>query len=123
MTYYLTEPIELTQSGKLRGKSIRCFEATLKDGKYLPTCRMFSFKNGKLTSTPSYRKLSNLHTYGIQLDRVPSPWRPGLFSSPELALASKLKSFAQPHARILSKSDYLLAEYSQFAEQYPEIVL
>lgn len=133
MKHYLTEPIELSQSGKLRGKSIRCFEAIYESGVYIPTNRMFSFKNGKLTCTPSFRKLNTFHTYNLKLDHTPPPWRSGIFSSPELALASKLRSFATQYSITstklnealteLQKSDYLLVEYSQFADQYPEICL
>ena len=131
--YYITEPAYLTISGNLRGKSIRCFEATYSEGKFIGTGRAYYFRDGQVVGAYSRKSIASMWVRFTDLDKTQSYWRAGLFSSIESALYYKLSCIRQQHSELhaavartqakLATHAPLLEAYSSFCALYPEVAL
>ena len=137
--YYLAEASYVTASGKLVGKTLRCFEVTITVGKYgrylpTPTGVTYTLKNNELIKGTSKAKLTTKWTHNLISSTVKTfSWGAGLFTTPELAILSKLQSIKTSYTTTVTlqeKSMKTLQETAtcipicdSFLSNYPEYLL
>ena len=143
-TYYLSEPSHITHTGKLHGSSLRCYEVTLTQDSRgrnvpVPTGVIYNWKSGKLVRGTTKAKLANKYLGWANppihstIDSRRSNWHSCLFTSPELAIGSKLhtikrsydnhmKTIEQQLASMKSISSYVNT-YNTIASEHPELFL
>ena len=143
-TYYLSEPSYITNTGNLRGTSLRCYEVTLTQdsrgrSKPMPTGVIYTMKSGRLVRGTTKAQLANKYLgwsatpIHSSIDSRRSNWHSCLFTSPELAIGAKLhaiKSSYDNHMRVLNEqltrmksiSPYL-DTYNTLASEHPELFI
>lgn len=143
-TYYLSEPSYITNTGCLRGTSLRCYEVTLMQdsrgqSRPIPTGVIYTMKSGKIVRGTTEAQLANKYLgwssipIHSSIDTKRSSWYSCLFTSPELAIGAKLhtiKSSYDNHMRTLNEqltrmksvSSYV-DTYNTLASEHPELFL
>lgn len=143
-TYYLSEPSYITNTGRLRGTSLRCYEVTLTQDSRgrnvpIPTGVIYTMKSGKLVRGTTKAQLANKYLgwshipIHSSIDTKRSSWYPCLFTSPELAIGAKLQTIKSSYdshmqalneqlTRMQSVAPYL-DNYNTIASEHPELFL
>lgn len=137
--YYLAEASYVTTSGRFVGKTLRCFEVTItvnKYGRYLPTPTgvIYTLKNNELIKGTSKAKLTTKWTNNLISSTVKTfSWGAGLFTTPELAILSKLQSIKTSYTaavalqeksiKTLQETATCLPICDSFLSNYPECLL
>ena len=131
-TYYLSEPSYITNTSKLYGTSLRCYEVTLTQdsrgrSKPIPTGVIYTMKSDKIVRGTTKAQLANkylgwsaapIHS-SIYSRR--SNWHSCLFTSPELAIGAKLhtiKSSYDNHMRALNEQLTRMKSVSSYVDTY-----
>lgn len=133
MLTYLIEPITVTLSGNLTGKSIRTYE--LRNNVF--TGVMYSLKKGILVKSSGTKSLNmwrstlNAKTYS-SIPKM-NGWSYYYFTTPELAILAKLVSYttqlATVKANLQRTNDNLLthanytSKFIPFVSEHPELLL
>lgn len=137
--YYLAEASYVTTSGRFVGKTLRCFEVTItvnKYGNYLPTPTgvIYALKNNELVKGTSKAKLTTKWANNLVSSTVKTfSWGSWLFTTPELAILSKLQSIKTSYTaavalqeksmKTLQKTATCLPTCNAFLSNYPEYLL
>ena len=142
---YLVKPVNLTNAGTLQGTSLRCYKVKVSNKKTTYSYTKFSILevysrleliNGEIVEKPTKAKLSGeyLSWVGIAenlttLDSYGST----LFTNPETALASKVKTLSklvnsaisdkQEALRKLNKHKENLPDMTKLEKKHPEIFI
>lgn len=141
-TYYLSEPSYITNTGKLHGTSLRCYEVTLAQdsrgrSKPIPTGIIYTMKSGRLVRGTTKAQLANKYLgwsaapIHSSIDSRRDNWHSCLYTSPELAIGAKLYSIKSSYdnhiqalneqlTRMKSISTYV-DTYDTLASEHPEL--
>ena len=143
-TYYLSEPSYITNTGKLHGTSLRCYEVTLTQDSRgrsvpVPTGIIYNMKSGKIVRGTTKAQLANKYLgwsaapIHSSIDSRRSSWHSCLFTSPELAIGAKLhtiKSSYDNHMRVINEQLTRMKSvapyvdtYNTLASEHPELFL
>ena len=143
-TYYLSEPSYITNTGKLHGTSLRCYEVTLTQDSRgrsvpVPTGIIYNMKSGKIVRGTTKAQLANKYLgwsaapIHYSIDSRRSSWHSCLFTSPELAIGAKLhtiKSSYDNHMRVINEQLTRMKSvapyvdtYNTLASEHPELFL
>lgn len=147
--YYLAEPVEVTESGNIKGKTLRTYELTLeqttlgsaKTVRNVPktTGVMFTVKDGKIVSKSTNASLNNkylgwnsatdIHEHVTSI----SSYRSSLFTTPEAALISKYITLRAAYSKAvdsvraklynIEKAESQLPNGSALIAEYPELLI
>jgi hypothetical protein len=144
---YLVEATDVTGTGNLQGKSLRCYEVRYDsnaksswggtDAKFYPTGKMYVLQDGEIKCKSTKATLTNkslgwrnstlVHSTiddGIQY------WHCSLFVSPDIALIAKhraiqsrvaqVKSDIQKQLDIITKTESEIPDISKLESEHPE---
>lgn len=131
-TYYLSEPSYITNTGKLHGTSLRCYEVTLTQDSRgrnvpVPTGIIYNMKSGRLVRGITKAQLANKYLgwsavpIHSSIDSRRSNWYSCLYTSPELAIGAKLhaiKSSYDNHMRALNEQLTSMKSISSYVDTY-----
>ena len=131
-TYYLSEPSYITNTGKLHGTSLRCYEVTLTQDSRgrnvpVPTGIIYNMKSGRLVRGTTKAQLANKYLgwsaapIHSSIDSRRSNWHSCLYTSPELAIGAKLhaiKSSYDNHMRVLNEQLTRMKSISSYVDTY-----
>jgi len=133
--YYLTEPIHVTTTGVVQGKSIRCYECTetvatntsnqVTSRKYTAAGRVFSVNNGVISSKPTkasltYKYVSYRSEPLATLPTTLKNWGCLVFTSPELALRYKATRLQQLSYKMIERMQSSLTSIIAIADNIPD---
>jgi len=126
MPSYLIEPLSVTQSGRLTGKSVRTYE--LDDDNQL-TGVVYSLKNGSLVKGTGTKKVSgwrpiSRHPVHSSIPPMKDCWNYYRFTSPELALLAKFSSYSRQLANVQTQQRQIaanLASHASYTSQFDKL--
>ena len=131
-TYYLSEPSYITNTGKLHGSSLRCYEVTLTQDSRgrnipVPTGVIYNLKSGKLVRGTTKAQLANKYLgwsgapIHSTIDSSRNSWHSCLFTSPELAIGAKLHTIKRgydAHMKTLERQLASMKSISSYVDTY-----
>jgi len=152
MIAYLAEPSEVTDSGEIHGKTIRCYEvdveitpensgsSTYYRNKHTPTGWAYVLKNGKAVKQRTKATLNNKYVSGYsQRGKVKTSinehtrYNSCYYETPELALLAKLnnirldyssqKQQLQTALAKLSSCEPYIKSFYELANDFPELLI
>ena len=125
IAYYIQTP-SLSTTGVLQAKTLNAYEVTVtyefgynnnKYTKIAPTGVMYGIKNGKLVKKKTKAKLESAWPYGEPSNNIGTGYHHRLFTTPDLALASKALSIQKQVQEFSNK----LAKMNERIEEYKDI--
>jgi len=132
-TAYLVEPTNVTTTGTIQGKSLRCYEVDYTfDGDYRidikPTGKLFTVKNNSIICKPTKATLAGkyLHMYGRkkvvenQIDINLTYWGSTLLATPELAIAAKYKAISDRAQGIINEAEKSIRSINNTLAKQPD---
>jgi hypothetical protein len=144
---YLVEATDVTNTGRLQGKSLRCYEvhydmsATTNygspDTKVYPTGKMYVLQDGEIKCKSTKATLANKSlgwrdsaTVHSTIDSGIQYWHCSLFVSPDIALIAKhraiqsrvaqVKSDIQKQLDAITKTESEIPDISKLESEHPE---
>ena len=144
---YLVEATDVTSTGRLQGKSLRCYEVRYDasittrygtpDTKFYPTGKMYVLQDGEIKCKPTKATLANKSlswrnstTVHSTIDNGIKYWHCSLFVSPDIALIAKyraiqsrvaqVKSDIQKQLDAITKTESKIPDISKLESEYPE---
>jgi hypothetical protein len=144
---YLVEATDVTNTGNLQGKSLRCYEVrydttgTAKwggtDTKFYPTGKMYVLQDGEIKCKSTKATLNNKHLGWRNPTKIHSTidsgiqyWHCSLFVSPDIALIAKhraiqsrvaqVKSDIQKQLDAITKTEFEIPDISKLESEHPE---
>ena len=144
---YLVESTDVTNTGKLQGKSLRCYEVKYNtSGKtswggtattFYPTGKMYVIQDGEIKCKSTKATLANKSLGWSKADAVHSTvdsgvqyWYCSLFASPDIALIAKhlaiqarvaqVKADIQKQLDAITKTESEIPDISKLESEHPE---
>jgi hypothetical protein len=144
---YLVEATDVTSTGRLQGKSLRCYEVrydmstitrhSLPGTEFYPTGKMYVIQDGEIKCKPTKATLTNKSLGWRNYDIVHSTiddgvqyWHCSLFVSPDIALIAKhraiqarvaeVKSDIQKQLDAITKTESEIPDISKLESEHPE---
>ena len=145
---YLVEPVHVTGTGVLQGKSLRTYEVKVnfdnnnpyRKWKIVPTGKVFTIKNGqiiskktKATLVDKYLSAYNQTYISSNINDIKTSWCSTLFATPELGLlakaygiqtgVAKVKKQLQERLDTVKLTEDGLEDTSFLFNEYPELLI
>ena len=149
---YLVEPVYVSTTGKVTGKTIRTYEVEIsekpsgygpKETTITPTGKAYTLQDGIVTSYDTKASLkskyvsswngSNKIKHSLKSLKSISSWSSSLYATPELAIAAKVselsKQIANRHEEFTKIIEQLIAEQEKvpsiqsIIDTYPELFI
>jgi hypothetical protein len=144
---YLVEATDVTSTGRLQGKSLRCYEVHydmstttnygLPDAEFYPTGKMYVIQDGEIKCKPTKATLANKSLGWRNSNIVHSTiddgiqyWHCSLFVSPDIALIAKhraiqsrvaeVKANVQKQLDVVIKTESEIPDISKLESAHPE---
>ncbi|MGD8305310.1 MAG: hypothetical protein PVF17_01530 [Ignavibacteria bacterium] len=145
---YLVEPVNVTNTGVLQGKSLRTYEVQVDFNssnsgwkrKVIPTGKVFTIKNGQIISKTTKATLSDKFVSSYTQTKISSnindlktSWGSALFATPELGLLAKAygirsaiaktKKQLQEYLDTIESTEDSIEDTSFLFNKYPELLI
>ena len=144
---YLVEATDVTNTGRLQGKSLRCYEVRYDTSvktsygtpatKFYPTGKMYVIQDGEIKCKSTKATLANKSlgwrnstTVHSTIDSGIQYWHCSLFVSPDIALIAKhraiqarvaeVKSDIQKQLDVITKTESEIPDISKLESEHPE---
>jgi hypothetical protein len=143
---YLVEATDVTNTGRLQGKSLRCYEVHYNtftktsyaaETKFYPTGKMYVLQDGEIKCKSTKATLNNKHLGWHNPTKIHSTidsgiqyWSCSLFISPDIALIAKhraiqarvaeVKADIQKQLDVVTKTESEIPDISKLESEHPE---